>query len=48
MTTQAKIATEKERLVDVFYVLDSEGNKIEDTPFCNEINKALLHVAGNN
>ncbi|MFC1513145.1 [protein-PII] uridylyltransferase [Thermodesulfobacteriota bacterium] len=45
---QAKIATEKERLVDVFYVLDSEGNKIEDTPFCNEINKALLHVAANN
>ncbi len=45
---QAKIATEKERLVDVFYVLDSEGNKIEDDFFRKEISKALLHVAHNN
>ncbi|MDH3393693.1 MAG: ACT domain-containing protein, partial [Desulfobulbaceae bacterium] len=45
---RAKIATEKERLVDVFYVLDSEGNKIEDAPFHKEICRALLHVAENN
>ncbi len=44
---RAKIATEKERLVDVFYVLDIDGKKIEDGPFQEEIAKALLHVAGN-
>ena len=43
---RAKIATEKERLVDVFYVLDIDGEKIEDAPFQDEIAKALLHVAG--
>lgn len=44
---KAYIATEVEQLIDVFYVLDSQGAKIVDEEFCREINQGILHAIGN-
>lgn len=44
-TFQAKISVEGDQVVDVFYVLDYQGNKIEDTLFQTEIKNGLLHAA---
>ena len=43
---KAFIATEVARLIDVFYVLDREGGKIEDTEFKEEIVSGLLYSIG--
>ncbi len=42
----AKIGTKMDQLVDVFYVQDVAGQKIEDADLRREITNALLHVAG--
>ncbi|BHH81824.1 [protein-PII] uridylyltransferase [Desulforhopalus sp. 52FAK] len=44
---KAYIATEVEQLIDVFYVSDSQGGKIEDEDFCKEITRGVLHAIGN-
>ena len=44
-TFRAKIGTKGDQVVDVFYVLDYQGNKIEDAAFKNEIKNGLLHAA---
>ncbi len=44
-TFRAKIGTKADQIVDVFYVLDDEGHKIEDPEFQNEIKNGLLHAA---
>lgn len=41
---KALIATEVERLIDVFYVLDSQGRKISDRDFQQEIINGLLYT----
>ena len=41
---RALIATEVERLIDVFYVLNSRGQKIRDPDFHQEIKQGLLHT----
>lgn len=43
---KAYVATEVEQLIDVFYVLDSQGNKLEDDEFCREITQGILHSIG--
>lgn len=43
---KAYIATEVELLIDVFYVLDSQGQKLEDDNYCNEIKQGVLHSIG--
>ena len=43
---KAYIATEVEQLIDVFYVLDSQGGKLDDDEFCNEITEGILHSIG--
>ena len=40
---KAYIATEVEQLIDVFYVLDSQGGKFDDDDFCREITQGILH-----
>jgi [protein-PII] uridylyltransferase len=42
---RAKVATLATQSVDVFYVLDSNGRRIEDTAFQQEISTALLFIA---
>ena len=42
----AKIATKGDQVADVFYVLDLEGQKIEDESRLREIQNALLHRVG--
>ena len=42
---RAKIGTKGDQVVDVFYVLDQDGRKIEDEMLQEEITRALLHVA---
>ncbi len=42
---KAFIATEVEQLIDVFYVLDEQGGKIEDPVFIEEIKDAVLYSA---
>ncbi len=42
---RAKIATSADQAVDVFYVLDSEGSKIVDQDYMNEICDALEYAA---
>ncbi|MEW6518450.1 MAG: [protein-PII] uridylyltransferase [Thermodesulfobacteriota bacterium] len=44
-TFRAKIGTKADQVVDVFYVLDHQGLKIEDPAFKNEIKNGLLHAA---
>ncbi len=43
---KAFIATEVERLIDVFYVLDRGGEKLQDDEFKHEITSGLLHSIG--
>lgn len=45
-TYRARIATAGDQVVDVFYVLDYQGQKINDPEFRREIHQALLHSAG--
>jgi [protein-PII] uridylyltransferase len=40
---KAYIATEVEQLIDVFYVLDSRGQKLLDEGFVKEITEGILH-----
>ncbi len=40
---RAYIATEVEQLIDVFYVLDSRGQKVTDTLFIKELRDGLLY-----
>ncbi len=40
---KAYIATEVEQLIDVFYVLDSRGQKLVDEGFVKEITEGILH-----
>jgi len=42
----AKIATKGDQVADVFYVLDLEGQRIEDESRLREIQNALLHRVG--
>jgi [protein-PII] uridylyltransferase len=44
-TFRAKIGTKADQVVDVFYVLDHQGLKIEEPSFKNEIKNGLLHAA---
>jgi [protein-PII] uridylyltransferase len=43
---KAFIATEVGQLIDVFYVLDNEGNKLKDGEFQKEVVKGLMHAIG--
>ena len=40
---RAYIATEVEQLIDVFYVLDNEGQKVVDPPFIEELREGILY-----
>ena len=40
---KAYIATESTQLIDVFYVLDSQGQKLVDDDFSREITQGILH-----
>jgi [protein-PII] uridylyltransferase len=40
---RAYIATEVEQLIDVFYVLDSQGQKVTDEPFIKELRDGILY-----
>ncbi|MEE4240709.1 MAG: hypothetical protein V2I36_04540, partial [Desulfopila sp.] len=40
---KAFIATEVEQLIDVFYVLDRSGMKIQEIEFKKEIESGVLH-----
>lgn len=40
---KAYIATEVEQLIDAFYVLDANGNKIDDEDFVREFTEGILH-----
>ncbi len=42
----AKIATKGDQVADVFYVLDLDGQKVEDDSRLREIQSALLHRVG--
>ena len=44
-TYRARIGTEGDQVVDVFYVLDYQGKKIDDPEFQKEIHQSLLHAA---
>ena len=41
---KAFIATEVEQLIDVFYILDKDKQKIEDADYIDEIREGLLHA----
>ena len=43
---KAYIATEVEQLIDVFYVLDSKGQKLVDEEFRHEVTQGILHSIG--
>ncbi|HIJ77721.1 MAG: [protein-PII] uridylyltransferase [Desulfobulbaceae bacterium] len=45
---RAKIGSEGDQVVDVFYTLDSFGTKINARDFQEEVTRALLYVAGGN
>lgn len=42
---RAKIGTERDQVVDVFYTLKANGRKIEEKDLKEEISKALLYIA---
>jgi len=42
---RARIGSKGDQVVDVFYVQDAEGGKVEEPEFQEEIRRALLHVA---
>lgn len=42
---RAKIGTRSDQVVEVFYVLDSEGGKITEKDFLEEIRQSLLHAS---
>jgi [protein-PII] uridylyltransferase len=44
-TYRAQIGSQADQAVDVFYVLDHEGEKIKDPSFLNEIRRSLVHAA---
>lgn len=44
-TYRAQIGTQADQVVDVFYVLDHEGQKIHDKHFISEIRQSLTHAA---
>lgn len=44
-TYRAKFGSQADQVVDVFYVLDHEGQKIHDKHFLSEIHQSLLHAA---
>jgi len=41
---RAFIATEVHQLIDIFYVLDNEGQKITDASFASEIKEGVLYA----
>jgi len=43
---KAFIATEVDQLIDVFYVTDKKGNKLEDGEYRKEIINGLMHAIG--
>ena len=43
---RARIATEVEQLIDVFYVTQPDDSKVEDTALQDRIRHALLHIIG--
>ncbi len=43
---KAFIATEVGQLIDVFYILDKKGNKLEEGEFSREVVKGLMHAIG--
>ena len=42
---RAKIGTRSDQVVEVFYVLDCDGNKITEKEFIEEIRQSLLHAS---
>jgi len=44
---RARIATEVEQLIDVFYVTLEHGGKVEDADLQDKIRQTLLHIIGN-
>jgi [protein-PII] uridylyltransferase len=44
---RARIGSKADQVVDVFYVLGHDGNKIEDPAFNKELQKGLLHAVLN-
>ena len=42
---RAQIGTQADQVVDAFYILDNEGNKIKDAKFIEEIRQGLLFAA---
>ena len=45
---RAFIATEVQQLIDIFYVLDSQGQKISDEAMASEIREGLLFAIERN
>jgi [protein-PII] uridylyltransferase len=44
---RAKISSDRDQIVDVFYTLDNFSTKINNPSFQEEISRALLYIAGN-
>ena len=44
---RARIGTKADQIVDVFYVLDNDGKKIEDPAFKDELQQGLLYAVKN-
>ena len=44
---RARIGSKADQVVDVFYVLDNDGKKIEDPDFKNELRQGLLYAVTN-
>jgi [protein-PII] uridylyltransferase len=41
---RARISSKADQIVDVFYVLDHDGKKIEDPAFNKELQQGLLYA----